>query len=81
MIQKKNMYADLVEFFVEVLKKNYPEENEEELRSFVNSNASTLLEEFQIAYGFISREDLEAAKAEAKEKILNTKDDEQVKQV
>lgn len=62
----KTMMTNIVEFFVKIIKKNYPEESDDDVLGFVQSNAMKILEEFQIAYGLVSRKDLEEAKENAK---------------
>ena len=63
-----NLLVNLVKYFREMLKKNYPDENPEEVEAFVQSNAMDLYAEFQIAYGLVKREDLEKKKKEILEK-------------
>lgn len=76
----KTVLINMVDFFVKLIMKNYPEEKEEEVLAFVQQNTMKIMEEFQIAYGLASREDLDKAKEEAKKKTQEDTD-EKVKQV
>jgi hypothetical protein len=66
--EEDKMLVNLVAYFTEIMKDNYPEEKSEDLESFVQSNVMAIFEEFQIAYGLIKRADLEKRKAELIEK-------------
>jgi hypothetical protein len=59
-----NMLINLVAYFTDIVSSNYPDENKDEIESFVQANVMTIFEEFQIAYGLIKRADLEKRKAE-----------------
>ena len=69
----ETILVNITEFFVKLIIKNYPEEFEGDVRNFVQQNAMTILEEFQIAYGLMSREELDKAQKLAEEKIANGK--------
>lgn len=62
---EKTVLTNVSDFFVKLILKNYPEEKEEEVLGFVQANTMKIMEEFQIAYGLVSREDLEKAKKKA----------------
>ena len=66
--------TNVVDFFVDEMKKNYPDEEEDGILGFVQQNAMTMFEEFQIAYGLVKREELEKAKAKALGEIDDTTD-------
>lgn len=65
-----NLFVNLVEYFTEAISGNYPDEPREEVEAFVQANALTIFEEFQIAYGLIKRTDLEKRKSELIEKAV-----------
>jgi hypothetical protein len=69
-----NTLVNIVQYFTEIVKSNYPDESPEEVESFVQANAMTIFEEFQIAYGLIKREDLDKRKQEILDK-QNVKQD------
>ena len=69
-----NTLVNIVKYFTEIVQKNYPNEGPEEVEAFVQANAMTIFEEFQIAYGLIKREDLDKRKKEILDK-QNVKQD------
>lgn len=62
---EETVLTNIVEFFVNLVKKNYPEEEEGSILGFVQGNAMEIFEEFQIAFGLVKRKDLEEAKKKA----------------
>lgn len=73
---EETVLTNIVEFFVDLMKNNYPEEKEEDIYSFVQQNAMEIFEEFQIASGLVKRKELEKAKAKALNKEDGTKNTE-----
>jgi hypothetical protein len=69
-----NTLVNIVQYFTEIVQNNYPNESPEEVEAFVQANAMTIFEEFQIAYGLIKRDDLEKRKKEILDK-QNVKQD------
>jgi hypothetical protein len=65
---EEHMLENLIAYFKDIITSNYPDENPEEVESFLQVNVLTIFEEFQIAYGLIKRADLEKRKAELIEK-------------
>jgi hypothetical protein len=59
-----NTLKNIVEYFTEMVSSNYPNETLEDVESFVQANAMSIFEEFQIAYGLVKRNDLEERKKE-----------------
>lgn len=66
---ENTVLINVVDFFVDEMKKNYPDESEDGILGFVQNNAMNMFEEMQIAYGLLSREELEKAKKKAMEKL------------
>ena len=57
---KSNDQIDLMtEVFLEILKRSYPEEPEDELNSFLTKKLESFLKAISIAFGWASKEDME----------------------
>lgn len=56
---QENLVKKQVEKYIEILKRSYPEEPDEDIKAFLTKNLTSFIMEFSIASGWATRKDFE----------------------
>ena len=61
---KITLFEKFNDFMYDIIKRDYPEDEEEDIKKFIEFNLLKLFEESQIAFRYTTREELDKAKEE-----------------
>lgn len=66
---KAQMFEKFEDFMIELIKRDYPQDNTERIAEYVNLNCMALFEEVLVAFRWTTREELEKSKKESTQEI------------